>query len=122
MNKPILCIDFDGVIHSYTSPWTNAETISDPPVPGAIEWLESLLDNFEVCIYSSRSKTDSGISAMIDWLSKWSASDKLIDSLKFPTQKPAAFLTIDDRAICFTGTFPQSEELLKFKPWNSRGI
>ena len=30
-------LDFDGVIHAYTSPWTNAETISDGPVPGALD-------------------------------------------------------------------------------------
>jgi hypothetical protein len=42
--------------------------------------------------------------------------------LRFPTQKPAAFLTIDDRAICFQGSFEQldPETLLAFKPWNKR--
>ena len=38
--------------------------------------------------------------------------------LKFPTKKPAAFLTIDDRAICFDGTFPSTETMMSFKPWN----
>jgi len=124
MPKPILCIDFDGVIHSYQHPWINAEIIQDPPVPGAIEWLESLLDDFEVCIYSSRSKTNSGIEAMQNWLWKWYASNKLMDNLKFPMQKPAAFLTIDDRAICFEGEFNNltPKELLKFKPWNRRNV
>jgi len=31
--------------------------------------------------------------------------------------KPAAFLTIDDRAVCFDGTFPTTEQMLNFKPW-----
>ena len=36
--KTIL-LDFDGVIHSYTSGWKGAGVIPDPPVPGAIDFL-----------------------------------------------------------------------------------
>src|SRR6266705_2946937 len=68
MSKPILCIDFDGVIHSYTTPWTNPETISDGPVPGALRWLWKATEWFRVVIYSSRSKTNGGIDAMHNWL------------------------------------------------------
>jgi len=44
----------------------------------------------------------------------------LLRKIKFPTEKPAAFLSIDDRGYCFTGEFPKPEELLKFKPWNKK--
>ena len=37
-NRTVL-VDFDGVIHSYTSPFTTPDEIKDPPVPGAFEWL-----------------------------------------------------------------------------------
>ena len=116
-----LCIDFDGVIHSYNSKWQGVDVIPDPPVAGAIEWLKTLLnrpDEFEVCIYSSRSKEDKGILAMRMWLGKWGIGDAGLQDLKFPTQKPAAFLTIDDRAIQFTGTFPVPEHIKYYKPWN----
>ena len=49
----------------------------------------------------------------VEWATK-----RLIKEIKFPTKKPAAFLTIDDRAICFNGNFQDPKELLKFKPWN----
>jgi len=118
MSKPILCIDFDGVIHSYASGWQGETIITDPPVPGAFEWLELLLPHFEVNIYSSRSKYKDGIGAMFAWFVNNGASASLLTQLSFPTQKPAAFLTIDDRCICFDGNFPSILNMLQFKPWN----
>ena len=128
MNKPILCLDFDGVIHSYTSGWKGATIIPDPPVDGAIAFLYEAIWHFDVCIYSSRSHQDGGIEAMEAWLvhheAVWCAAQllaprtSLLLNITFPTEKPAAFLTIDDRAMLFTGYWPTMETLLKFKPWN----
>lgn len=117
-NKPILCLDFDGVIHSYTSGWQGASVISDPPVPGAFEFIRKALDTFEVHIYSSRSHQLGGISAMRDWFLVYGWLD--IGLLHFPTNKPSAFITIDDRAITFTGEWPDIETLKNFKPWNKK--
>ena len=122
MYKKILCIDFDGVIHSYSSGWQGAGKISDPPVPGAIEWLIELVksDDFEPQIYSSRSRQDGGIIAMHHWLLRNGILLEILNKIKFPTQKPAAFLTIDDRAICFDGSFPTQDQMKEFKPWNKQ--
>lgn len=117
---PILCVDFDGVIHSYTTPWIGPEVIPDPPVDGAFEWLKKATKKFQVCIYSSRSKYSYGIGAMQTWFKEHGLDKETLDKLEFPDKKPAAFLTIDDRCVCFEGTFPDPEELLEFKPWNKR--
>lgn len=135
-NKPILCVDFDGVIHSYTSPWTDAATISNPPVPGALQWLAKAIEVFTVQIYSSRSKDDSGRNAMRKYIQLHAGFElgeqhplsftprQLARSypIEFVAEKPPAFLTIDDRAICFNGDWGALDpaELLKFKPWNKR--
>lgn len=66
--KPILCLDFDGVIHSYTSGWQGPTHIPDKPVPGAIEALIKYLKYFNVQIYSSRSRYFGGRRAMKKWL------------------------------------------------------
>ena len=71
--------------------------------------------DYIVNIYSSRSSEIGGIDAMKEWLSKFMVYDQ--DDIHFPTQKPPAYLTIDDRAICFKGTFPSVQELDNFKPW-----
>jgi hypothetical protein len=49
--KPVLCLDFDGVIHGYQSGWQGANVIPDPPVPGAIEALLTYTEHFIVCIH-----------------------------------------------------------------------
>lgn len=154
-----LCIDFDGVIHSYKSGWKGISIIPDDPVSGALEWIVSLFENgYQPCIYSSRSKSWFGRRSMKAWfeahfLREVAILENMPDSpekrknwrwkiinfygsmepweihtieachylaymkLKFPTKKPAAYLTIDDRAICFNGTFPTIEEMNNFKPW-----
>lgn len=113
-----LCIDFDGVLHSYMTPWEGARFIPDPPVQGATEWLKYLINHtdYVVNIYSSRSSDPLGIIAMKDWLTMYVGAE-YVRQMKFPKQKPAAYLTIDDRAICFRGTFPSVQELDNFKPW-----
>jgi hypothetical protein len=133
-SKPILCVDFDGVIHSYTSKWVDEKTIPDPPVPGALAWLWKATEWFDVQIYSSRSKSEAGRAAMQHWMTWYAAREFGPDHpmaismqsypVKFAAEKPAAFLTIDDRAFCFEGDWSELDpcELLKFKPWNKRGI
>lgn len=130
MNKPILCLDFDGVIHSYTSGWKGADVIPDPPVPGALKFIVEALQHFRVAIFSSRSHQPGGLQAMQQWLGYWSVDPEhgmpgdfdhaTWSAVEWPTEKPAAFLTIDDRAITFIGIWPPVEMLLNFKPWNKR--
>lgn len=65
--KPILCLDFDGVCHSYTSGWKSATVIPDQRVPGLFEFLIEAGEHFELNIFSSRSNQDGGIDAMKEW-------------------------------------------------------
>jgi hypothetical protein len=116
-----LSVDFDGVIHSFTSGWQGYEVIADPPVPGAFEWLTAMNDQgFEVCIFSARSYQPEGLEAMREWFQYHGLAQETMAALEFPTYKPAAFLTIDDRALCFDGTFPTAEAIRAFRPWYKR--
>jgi hypothetical protein len=129
--KPTICIDFDGVIHSYERGWQNG-VIYGTVVPGFFEWIERVRSQFKLVIYSSRSKSPEGITAMSLWLheqrNNWIAAGGQRDlveplSLEFASEKPATWLTIDDRAIRFTGDWSAAEltpeAMLEFKPWNS---
>lgn len=126
--EPIVCVDFDGVIHRYNSGWQGIDVIPDPPVDGAFAWLEELLsarllanggpaNKIKPVIYSSRSQNPKGISAMYLWFIAHGFNEGLLETLEFATRKPAAFLTLDDRALCFTGQFPSEQQMRAFKPW-----
>lgn len=128
--KPILCLDFDGVIHSYKHPWVAATVIPDPPVEGALSFIVEAMKEFDVHIYSSRSGQEGGIEAMQKWMcghyeecpgvSRDHAEEIVYSSIKWPTTKPAAKITIDDRALTFEGTWPTMDSLKDFRPWNKR--
>ena len=128
--KPMICIDFDGVIHSYEKGWQGG-VIYGAVVPGFFEWVERVRDQFTLVIYSSRSKTDEGVAAMGLWLHEqrniWikagghrHPTEPL--TIAFAHEKPAAWLTIDDRAIQFRGYWEDAdltaEAMRAFKPWN----
>ncbi len=136
--KPILCLDFDGVCHSYTSGWINAWTIPDPPVAGLFPFLEQAFTHFRVAIYSSRSEFASGRDAMkaffmanaIEYFmyqketegAPREAALRLVELLEFPASKPSAYVTLDDRAVTFKGTWPEVTTLRGFVTWNDHLI
>ena len=111
--KPILCLDFDGVLHSYVSGWKGAHIVWDPPVPGAQQFVTMAKKYFRIVVFSSRSLQEGGIRAMTSWMQEHG-----FPPVEFATEKPPAMITIDDRAITFTGTWPAIDELREFKPWN----
>ena len=126
--KPILCLDFDGVCHSYTSGWKGATNIPDEHVPGLFEFLEAAKEHFDIQVFSSRSKEPGGPEAMAFW---FAAQHKLWRtrggkppedtplSISFPTEKPPFMVGIDDRVLTFTGEWPSIDTLRNFKPWNN---
>jgi len=125
MTKLTLCVDFDGVLHLYTSGWYGADSVRDGPTPGAMSWLARVTKDYNVAVSSSRSQHVAGILAMERALKRWLVDElgyeegwRVFNSLSFPAEKPIAHLYIDDRGYCFQGTFPTVEEIEAFVPWN----
>lgn len=115
--KQTICIDFDGVIHSYKSGWNGALNIDDKPVEGAFNTINDyLIAGFKVAIHSSRSHVSGGVEAIQHWFHKYGFLHT--NELMFPFEKPPASIYIDDRAFLFQGTFPSIEYINNFKPWN----
>jgi hypothetical protein len=124
-DKPIMVLDFDGVCHLYTSGWKGIDVIPDDAVPGLFDFIDEMSPHFDIQIFSSRSKIPKGVAAMAFWMceqrAKWlkagGNATNIVD-IKFPTEKPPAFITIDDRSFMFKGQWPSLQFLQEFKPWN----
>ena len=60
---------------------------------------------------------------MQNWLiyhSEIGFRDAIFPLIEWPVEKPSALVTIDDRALTFTGEWPSIDSMLAFKPWNKR--
>ena len=141
--RQTIAVDFDGVIHSYTTPWTKAHEIHDPPVDGAIEWMWDTLNGlrqpspsggladpsggWDVVIVSTRARTWRGRLAMRSWLRSHAGNlwhevmgARGIESVRVTATKVQALVYIDDRAVRFEGRFVPAAEWASQRPWNRR--
>lgn len=113
-----VAVDVDGVIHSYTSGWQGADVLPDPPVPGAIEWLEAITEDFDVAVCSTRATSLEGCAAIESYLRENGLSERAMNRIRIEPGKPPALLYVDDRAWRFTGdNFPTADEVHKARPW-----
>ena len=113
MNKTI-CLDFDGVIHSYTSGWQGISIIPDPPTSGCKETINLLRNSgHKVVVHSTRCQTQEGRDAIENYLSTHGIE---VDGVC--EHKPAAIIYIDDRAIQFSGNWDETmTSISKFDHW-----
>ena len=116
-----VAVDFDGVINSYASGYTH--DLPDPPVDGAIEWLEMLMDTFSrVVIFTARINQTWQERAIREWLIKWGMDEVKARAIDITRTKPPAMIYIDDRGFRFEGVFPNADEITALAdPWFKRG-
>lgn len=120
MSKPILALDFDGTLNSFTSGYTSPTEVPDAPVVGAREFCGKALEYFEVVVTGPRTNHAAGVDAIRHWLQKHNFPEEI-----FITEEgdiPPSFLTLSARAQTFTGKFPdEPKKLLAFRPWFKKG-
>lgn len=125
MSEPIneqpprtIAIDFDGVIHSYTSGWTGFDPI-DPPVVGARAAIAAMRAmGFQVIVFSCRAHDYRGLAGIVLWLHKHEIT---VDNVT--AAKPHAEIYVDDRGWRFTGDWEEIVGLARAipRPWNAKG-
>ena len=95
MRKKNICVDFDGVLNTYTG-WAGEDELFEMR-EGCANFLEKLSQNYYISIFTTRKPK-----AVWKWLKKYKL-DKYVNDVT-NTKIPAEFY-IDDRAITFDGDF-----------------
>ena len=93
-----VCLDFDGVLHSYRSGWKGETVIPDEPIHGTREAVARLRQKYRVVVHSTRCRTPEGRNAVAAWLRR---HDITVDEVC--EHKPPAHVYVDDRAVPFRG-------------------
>ena len=110
MGKTI-ALDFDGVLHSFTSGWKGPGCIPDPPVPGMAAACQELAwAGFELVVISTRALWVEGARAIYDWLQANGFPLMEITDKKVPYA-----VMFDDRCERFNGS--AEEFLAKVYGW-----
>jgi hypothetical protein len=100
-----IAVDFDGVIHAYSRGWADG-TIYDPPLPGALNGLRTLMREDAVFIHTSREPkqvaewlTGHGFACQTEYDGLfWNQRRRLLVT----NRKLPALYYLDDRAVRFT--------------------
>lgn len=94
-----ICFDFDGVIHSFSSPWQGDDVIPDSPVQGCKDALAAIkARGVSILIHSVRCRSLKGRKAIAEYMAKhYLVYDEISE------HKPVADLYVDDMAMLFTG-------------------
>lgn len=110
MTKTI-CLDFNGVLDTYTGWKPGGTGIDYPPRDGVMEFLQALHQRgYDIIIHSTISSY-----SIREWLHKYGMED-LVD--RVTNIKPPAIAYVDDRAIRFDGDYGKVlEQLEGFRPY-----
>lgn len=104
MNKPNVCIDFDGVLNTYKG-WVNEDYLYEPR-EGAKEFLEKVAEEYTIVIFTTRDSKK-----VADWLHQYDMPFAIVTDRKVPAK-----VYIDDRAVLFEGSYSKVlYELVNFK-------
>lgn len=100
--KRTVALDFDGVLHPYTDGWLGPVPADEPPMAGALEFVQQHAEEFVFVVFSTRCADPEGLRATCAWLTKYGFAPYIRD---VTCEKPKAVAYVDDRAVPFTGSW-----------------
>ena len=103
-DRVVIAVDFDGVLHNANQGWGDGTCYGDP-LPGAIEAIKKLAENYDIVIFTAKAKPDrplvdgkTGAVLVSEWFVKYGIADYI---KSITSEKPRAELYIDDNGYRF---------------------
>lgn len=118
--RPIVMLDLNGVVHTYSKGWQNTAPLYDPPTEGFKAWAEDVSDEFRIVVWPTHMNTPRDMMRIKLWLRKHGLNKLGLELVVHPPR--GLRLKIDDRAVQFTGNwadFPR-DRLREFRTWSGR--
>lgn len=96
-----VCLDFDQTLHPYTKGYTGPVPEDEPPIPGAKQFIQTLIaKGYRLIIQSARCNHPGGAEAIWAWLRKYGLAQYISEVTNV---KPPAVAYVDDRGVHFDG-------------------
>jgi hypothetical protein len=114
-----IAVDFDGVLHQWDGLWKGYHVIEGTPTVGAMAWLDTIVHDYDIVVFTVRGNSWRGRRAVKKWLAKWSFMEPhKLRQIKVTAKKPPALVYLDDRAMRFDGkNWPSAERIRGARPW-----
>lgn len=128
-----VAVDFDGVLHQWDGEWKGDHVIDGLPLEiqttagpmKALEWLHTILQEYNVDILTTRGGTFRAQMAILGWIKKhapnlWedTPTSRGLHQVRVTNIKKRALMYIDDRAFRFEGTnYPSINRIRGMRPW-----
>jgi hypothetical protein len=108
-------MDFDGFLSNSIHGGYDVNKFVFDPTPGAVGWVNEMIKEFDLIIFTARELSDKGKENLQSWLKKWGFPPLEVTNIK----PPHGHIFCDDRAYHFNGTnWPTAEDISSFVPWN----
>ena len=101
--KKIILVDLDGVLNNYKGDFN--QNYIPSPKEGALEFIKKLSIKYKVYLFTTRN-----LLLASEWIIKHGFKNYIYEVTQI---KHPAYLYIDDRTICFNGSFQQLEEQIE---------
>ncbi len=108
--QPALCLDFDGVLHTYRG-W-KGEDVFNRPLPGALKFCRKM-EKRGVKLYALSVRPAVKVQA---WLDRYGFPVEAVDT------KPQAGLYVDDNGFRFRGDWQEVERAIGASPWWEKSL
>ncbi|HUU87890.1 MAG TPA: hypothetical protein VMX17_09065 [Candidatus Glassbacteria bacterium] len=110
VKKNNILIDFDNVIYP-SKKWEGFDVLTEKPIPGSIEFLQMIANDFKIIITSVYASHPKGLQAMKDYLVLYGVQKQQVEKIKLSNKSHSKVKIKIENLKKWRGEFPSLNEL-----------